>query len=820
MNCKTSFWIIYCLAFIVSLNAYAQVLEFIPPVEIANGMEFTEGPAWHPDGYLVFSDVNANVIYKWSESSGLDTLVYPAGNSNGIACAKTNDFVVCRHGSRDVALMDDKGNLSTLMSAFKGKRLNSPNDVTLSFTGSIYFTDPDYGVAQEDRELSFEGLYCIPYYSNEPVLLDSTLVKPNGLTFASDWRTLYINETSSNKIYSYFLRDDIIIKDMTSDKKVFLELDNSGEIDGITADVYGNLFVAFGQGGIKIFDKDAHAIGTIDFQSGSRVRNLCFGGKYKNILFVTAGTSLYKVEIRYNGDLIAPGLLGIPTDKSVVFNAVSDKTLTAYIAYGKSATHLDQQTSQLVFQAEIPIEIEIDRLEANTAYFYELRFKKEGEANFTASTNGHFFTQRAKGESFSFAVEADPHLDEASNYTTFRNMLQNASEYQNDFLIDLGDNFLTEKFPVFNEYYAEQRNLLYRHFWDNVCKSMPLFLVIGNHEGELRWREDMLDIATATRKKYYPTPFPNDFYTGSDSVESIGLRENYYAWNWGDALFVVIDMYGYTEVRSKDPWCFTLGKKQYNWFKQTLGQSNAKYKFVFAHQLVGGDSEGRGGTEIADYFEMGGENSDDSYGFNIQRPDWEKPLHQIMVENGVQIYFHGHDHFYAEQEKDGMIYQLVPQPSFPGYTNANDAENYGYFNGIILPNSGHLQVTVMDDSAKVEYIGAYHVDNAGKGLINGQVRRTYYVSSNISEVSSIQNPVINNKLQAHATKNAIILQSPVSFNGNISLFSVEGKSQGILYDGTITEGENTIAFKNQLKNGVYILLVQSTDFRDSIKMVF
>jgi len=807
------------LLLVIFTNGFSETFEIPVPFEIASGMDFTEGPAWHPDGYLVFSDVTGNVIYKWSESDGLDTMVYPAGNSNGIAGAKTNDFVVCRHAFHDISRMDDQGKLETIISHYDGKRLNSPNDVTLSYTGSIYFTDPDYGVSPEDRELSYQGLYCIPYNSAEAVLLDSTLIKPNGLTFASDWRTLYVNESATNKIYSYFLRDEYVIKDISSDKKVFLELDNSGEIDGITADVYGNLFVAFGDGGIKIFDKNANPLGNILFPAKTKVRNLCFGGKFQNILFITAGNSLYKTEIRYYGDLIAPGLLGIPTDKSVVFNALSDKQLSAYIAFGTNESNLNQQTSQQTFEAEIPIEIIIDGLEANKSYYYELRYKKSEDPGFTPATKGTFTTQRTKGENFSFAVEADPHLDESSNYTTFRNMLQNASQFQNDFLIDLGDNFLTEKFPIFNEYYVEQRNLLYRHFWDKVCKSMPLFLVNGNHEGELRWREDMFDIATAVRKKYYPTPTPDKFYSGSDSTESIGKRENYYAWHWGDALFVVIDVYGYTEKRSSNPWCFTLGDKQYNWFKQTLEQSDAKFKFVFAHQLVGGDSYGRGGAEIADYYEMGGLNSDGSYGFNTQRPNWEKPLHEIMVENGVQIYFHGHDHFYAEQEKDGIIYQLVPQPTFPGYTTVNDAENYGYLSGVILPNSGHLQVRVMEDSAKIEYVGAYHVDNVNKDLINGQVRRSYYVKSNRLEVNYIQHPNSEFKFQAYMSDHSIQLISPKNINANISLFSIDGKSQGILYDGMINEGRNTIALNNKTKHGVYILLIQTTNFRDSLKIV-
>ena len=460
-------------------TAHAGMFDNLQPTKIASNMVFTEGPQWHPNGYLVFSDINGNVIYRWSEKNGLDTLLYPAGNPNGIACSKKNTFTVCRHTNHDIALMDTNGTISSIVSQYKGKRLNSPNDVCISYLGSTFFTDPDYGVTAQDKKLTFEGLYCVPYNSSRLLLLDSTLVKPNGLTFSLDWRTLFVCESSTNTIYNYTLRNDTMIQDFSKDKKVFVKVSGTGEIDGITSDIFGNVYVAFGDGGIKIFDKTAKAVGQITFPATEKVRNLTFGGKYNNLLFVTAGTSLYMIDIRFYGDLIAPGLLGVPTDKSVTFNALSDKTLDAYIAYGTSANALTKVTATHEYAANTPIEIVIDGLSANTQQFYQLFYKPKTASTFTASTAGSFYTQRAQGSSFSFAIEADPHLDEGSNYTTFRKMLQNATNLKSDFLIDLGDNFLTEKFPIDDKYYIEQRNLLYRNFWDDACKSMPLFIEIG-----------------------------------------------------------------------------------------------------------------------------------------------------------------------------------------------------------------------------------------------------------------------------------------------------------------------------------------------------
>lgn len=179
----------------ILLSSYlldGQIFDNLQPVKIASGFQFTESPAWHPDGYLVFSDITANKIFKWSEAKGISEFANPSGKSNGIVCTKNDDFFVCRHGSRDVAKMTTDGVITSYISQYKGRKLNSPNDLELSYLGSIYFTDPDYGITPPEKILPFEGLFCIPYNQNQAILLDSTLIKPNGLTFNEDWKTLYV----------------------------------------------------------------------------------------------------------------------------------------------------------------------------------------------------------------------------------------------------------------------------------------------------------------------------------------------------------------------------------------------------------------------------------------------------------------------------------------------------------------------------------------------------------------------------------------------------------------------------------------------------
>jgi phosphodiesterase/alkaline phosphatase D-like protein len=241
---------------------------------------------------------------------------------------------------------------------------------------------------------------------------------------------------------------------------------------------------------------------------------------------------------------------------------------------------------------------------------------------------------------------------------------------------------------------------------------VPLFLVIGNHDGELlspsnnrKNVEDLSEWSVAQRQKYFSNPLPDGFYSGNSTP-----RQNYYAWTWGDALFVVLDPYWQSlPTRSgQDPWNMTLGNQQYRWLTDTLRNSPAKYKLVFIHQLVGGEGEsGRGGLEAARWFEWGGANADNTSGFLANRPDWEQPIANLLADTGVDIVFHGHDHFYAWQPSDSVSYQLVPQPA---HRNARQhhAEEYGYLEGEFLANSGHLNVSVDPEQLTVRYIRASH----------------------------------------------------------------------------------------------------------------
>ena len=217
------------------------------------------------------------------------------------------------------------------------------------------------------------------------------------------------------------------------------------------------------------------------------------------------------------------------------------------------------------------------------------------------------------------------------------------------------------------------------------------------------------------------------FTPGNSTVEEFNdLPENYYAWEWGDALFIVLDVYRYV-AKSPKPrgWDWTLGEQQYNWFKQTLQQSDAKFKFVFAHHVLG---QTRGALKWAKLFEFGGFNQDGkTWDFDNKRPGWEIPIHQLMVENGVTIFFQGHDHLFAREELDDLVYQECPMPSDATYVVG--MENASSYTGDILENSGHLRVTVSDTNVAVDYIRAFLAKDEINDHKNGENAFSYSVQS-------------------------------------------------------------------------------------------
>jgi hypothetical protein len=582
-------------------------------------------------------------------------------------------------------------------------------------------------------------------------------------------------------------------------------------------------------------------------------------GVLRVILFVIAGVSTLHGEVsgRKNVGLadtvtfLCNELLGCPTDKSVTVNLRVNREAEIYVEYGIHSGTLQNQTSTAHLDAGGPATITLGSLLPDTRYFYRVRYRAVGATEFSSRIEHTFRTACPRGRAFSFAIEADPHLDTSTNSDLYRRTLANILASSPDFLVDLGDTFMSDKLPVKSPQTVLARLLLLRSFYDMLEGAVPLLLVLGNHEGELGWlldgtADNLAVWASQLRKEYYPNPVPDGFYSG-DTAEAdyVGLRQNYYAWEWGNALFVVLDPYSYTIRKpgaSADNWDWTLGKTQYDWFTRTLENSHAGFKFVFAHQIVGGlDFEGRGGIEGVPYYEMGGFNGDSSWGFAAHRPGWPMPLHRQMVENNVTAFFHGHDHIFVKQDLDGIVYQELPQPGYynfsnpeKSYTNTGLATKYGYTHGDAISSSGYLRVTVEDTGATVEYIRSFLPEHENTQRHNGDVAYSYVLRPSHSASTGQEaghepflysleqnypnpfNPVTN----IGYTVGVVSRQSSVAIQVRLAVYDMLGREVAVLVDEKKQPGKHEVTFDaGRLASGVYFYRMQAGDFMQTRKLL-
>ncbi len=406
-------------------------------------------------------------------------------------------------------------------------------------------------------------------------------------------------------------------------------------------------------------------------------------------------------------------VLGRPTDQSVSANIVFQSNMDYFLEYGENEFSLIHKIPVKRATSGIPELIELNDLPANQYTYYRIQYKSITATNFQSSELYRFHTQRSKDDDFVFAIEADEHLyDKKGIPSLYQITLNNIGLDKPDFLLSLGDTFGDDHTP--DETTSQDMQALHRDYLQYLSKlthSIPFFFCLGNHEGENGYYlnqnapENIAVYGTLWRKYYYPNPFPNAFYSGNTMEEEygIGLPENYYAYTWGNALFVVLDVYRDCTINEKPKnWDWTLGEKQYRWFKSTLENSNAKFKFVFAHHTRG---QGRGGVSTARGFEWGGYDNN-KYLFDEMRPGWGKPIHDLMVNNNVSVFFQGHDHLFALDELDGVYYQTVPMPSDTTYS-IGVTDNGDAYDGVKLDGSGHLKVSVSKDCATIDYIQAY-----------------------------------------------------------------------------------------------------------------
>jgi gluconolactonase len=270
--------------------------------KLAGDMGFIEGPVWIKDrGVLVFSDIPNDELKQWSPKGELTSFRKPSRNANGNTLDRAGRLLTCEHSGRRVSIKAQDGGVTTLVDAFEGKKLNSPNDVVVHSDGTVWFTDPEYGLKnkpgtkqKEDKQQPGNYVYRHDPRTGVTTAVVKDFVQPNGLAFSPDERKLYVADSGAPRHIRVF---DVGANGTLSSDRVFCSIDKGGP-DGIRVDREGRVWSSAGDG-VHIFAADGRRIGKILVAEAPA--NLCFGGADGKTLFLTARKSLYAVNVLTTG---------------------------------------------------------------------------------------------------------------------------------------------------------------------------------------------------------------------------------------------------------------------------------------------------------------------------------------------------------------------------------------------------------------------------------------------------------------------------------------------------------------------------------------
>lgn len=257
--------------------------------KIADDLVFTEGPVWIDSG-LVFSDVPGDTLYRWTKTGGLETFRKPSRQANGNALDSQGRLITCSHEARDVVRTEPDGSITVLADSHKGEKLNSPNDVVVQADGTLWFTDPPYGLKKRPKQQSFNAVYRLDPGATEPVAVITNLSYPNGLAFSPDGKFLYVAESDWKNKPNFVMRYTVNVDKTLSDGERFVEVEK-GAADGMKVDKQGRLFCTSGLG-IEVFDPSGERVEVI--RTPKQASNCCFGGADGKTLFITAREAVYR----------------------------------------------------------------------------------------------------------------------------------------------------------------------------------------------------------------------------------------------------------------------------------------------------------------------------------------------------------------------------------------------------------------------------------------------------------------------------------------------------------------------------------------------
>jgi 3',5'-cyclic AMP phosphodiesterase CpdA len=419
---------------------------------------------------------------------------------------------------------------------------------------------------------------------------------------------------------------------------------------------------------------------------------------------------------------------------SISISLFAGATADFYIEFGTSPGDYTQAVgeTQTILPAVDPVsglaawtsrELKIKNLSQGTRYYYRLRARKAGlGGSYEAGPEYSFMTRRSRGEHFNFSILSDSHIGTLEDpfgvvWDTGVQTLQNALAAAPDFFVVNGDEVCTDGGSLASKsmYDSFVRYARVRHFYGPLANEASIYLVLGNHDGEASYQEYPVPINSYTaRQAFFYNPDSETYPFGG------GPKENYFAWEWGDALFVCLDIFSYTgpeRPKNIEPYgsAWHLGDEQLAWLELVLSYSQARWKFIFAHHILASwekDGYGRGGAKYAH--------------------DWEQGIiHQMMIDYGAQIFFYGHDHAFADGTADGVHYTLCakgvgvggpPWASDPYFIDAYPDgffEEKGHINVAVGPRSVWVDLvrSSLDPELNNDIIFSYHMADVTAALI-------------------------------------------------------------------------------------------------------